>query len=215
MSATARRLEIDEIAGHLDQIRATVIGRIQRGYPKVAREDLEDAYGDLCAEALSTSFGAVEQLEAWVQRALRRDAIDIRRSARNRTQTALEPDDDSIFAVAEPDRALAGREARGLLHEFFASLPGQDRLIAYLYHEPGWGWKPERIAAATGIPVREVRRSVDRNGTRLRRFRPAGPRRGTVRELHHREARLDRHWRAFAAIQVASSPLPSMPGRAA
>ena len=170
MSATARRLEIDEIAGHLDQIRATVIGRIQRGYPKVAREDLEDAYGDLCAEALSTSFGAVEQLEAWVQRALRRDAIDILRSARRRTRTALDPDDDTIFAVGEPDRALAGREARGLLHEFFASLPGQDRLIAYLYHDPGWGWKPERIAAATGIPVREVRRSVDRNGTRLRRF---------------------------------------------
>jgi DNA-directed RNA polymerase specialized sigma24 family protein len=91
MSATARRLEIDEIAGHLDQIRATVIGRIQRGYPKVAREDLEDAYGDLCAEALTTSFGAVEQLEAWVQRALRRDAIDILRSARRRKRTALDP----------------------------------------------------------------------------------------------------------------------------
>ena len=102
--------------------------------------------------------------------ALRRDAIDIRRSARNRTQTALDPDDETVFAVAEPDRELAGREARGLLHEFLASLPEQDRLIAYLHLDPDWDWKPERIATATGIPIREVRLSVDRNGGRLRRF---------------------------------------------
>ena len=31
MSATARRLEIDEIAGHLDQIRAGVIGASSAG----------------------------------------------------------------------------------------------------------------------------------------------------------------------------------------
>jgi len=170
VSATARRLEIDEIAGHLDQIRGVVIGRVHRTYPKVGREDLEDAYGDLCAEALTTAFGAVEQLEAWVQHALRRDAVDILRSARSRKQTPLDPDDDTVLALAEPDRDLAGREARGLLHEFLAGLPEQDRMIAYLHLDPDWDWKPERIATATGIPIREVRRSVDRNGGRLRRF---------------------------------------------
>jgi DNA-directed RNA polymerase specialized sigma24 family protein len=170
VSATARRLETDEIAAHLGRIRAGVIDRIQRKYPKVARDDLEDAYSQLWTEALTRAFGAVEPLEAWVRDALRHDAIDILRSARHRKDKPLDPDDDTLLGVIEPDRELAGREARGLLHEFLAGLPEQDRLIAYLNLDPNWDWRPERIAAATGIPVREVRRSVNRNGVRLRRF---------------------------------------------
>jgi DNA-directed RNA polymerase specialized sigma24 family protein len=170
VSATAPPLDVEEIAIELDRVRKSVIDSKQRAFPKVARQDLENAYGDLCVEALSTSFSTVGELEGWVHRALRRDAIDILRSARSRRETALDPDDEQLAALEAPESSIAGREVRGLLHEFIAGLPEQDRLIAYLHLDPDWDWKPERIASTTGIPVRDVRLSVDRNGSRLRRF---------------------------------------------
>ncbi|MGH3026182.1 MAG: hypothetical protein ACRDLR_07030, partial [Gaiellaceae bacterium] len=89
MSATAPRLDVDQIAVELDRIRENLIDAKHRAFPRLAREDLENAYGDLCEEALTTSFESVEQLEAWLNRALRRDAIDILRSARTRREACL------------------------------------------------------------------------------------------------------------------------------
>ena len=172
MTAT-RGLGLEKIACELDRIRGPVVAAKQREFPGIPVDDLENAYGDIVAEALQGSFANERQLGAWVREALRRDALDIVKSARFRTNEHLPADDAPGLPTASGPSAedvVSGREARELLYEFLAQLSERDRTIGFLHLDPDYDYTPRRIAAALDLPIGEVRKTLDRVGARLRRF---------------------------------------------
>lgn len=231
MSVTHAQLTTDEIASELHRIRAQVIAATLRAFPAIPRAELENAFGDITVDALKRSFPTIRDLVRYVYEALRRDALDIAKSAAFQSTAALS---GTIVSVENLEHDVLGHEARELLHEFIAELAEDDRKIAYLHLDPDYDWTPRRIADVLELPRAEVKRTLDRVGIRLRRFtalaiapgalcthrRPdvvqwqhtgvmSLPLRLHLRHCH--KCRLEQHQ---AKVAVRSAILPLIPGSA-
>ena len=142
-----RSLSREQIAAELDAIRVRVIAAKWNDF-NIPWAELENAYGDISCDALQRNFSTVGELMSYVHEALRRDALDITKSAGFRASTLTAGNGERTPApVQSPEHAVLAREARELLHEFLAELSERDRTIGYLYLDPSCEYTPRRIAA--------------------------------------------------------------------
>ncbi|MGA2929849.1 MAG: sigma-70 family RNA polymerase sigma factor [Solirubrobacteraceae bacterium] len=164
-------LSREQVAVELRRMRPALIGATQRDFPpdRVPLADLEDAYGDISLQALQRNFSSVAELARYMHEALRHDALDLVRSKRFRGSSPLSAEARAV-AGDGPERAALANEDRDRLYEFIAELGEQDRRLAYLHLDPDHRYAPRQIAAMLGLPRKEVRRTLDRIGIRLRRF---------------------------------------------
>jgi len=169
----ARPLSREQVAAELDRIRVEVIGAKYHDFcEQVPWADLEDAYGNITADALACSFASFAELGAYVHVALRRDALDIVKSPAFRLGVPLSGEAwKSAAGIDEgPERAAVASEARDRLHEFVAELSEQDRRIALLSLDPAFHWPPRRIAKELRLSHREVAKTLERVWSHMARL---------------------------------------------
>ncbi len=166
-------LTVPELADRLDRLRPSVIEAKRREFPRLAVEDLKDAYSQAVEGILRTNptFENDAQIAAYLHQAVTHLAINtIRSTARHGA-----PLDAGEIHLADPatvepeDRALA-MHARIVLWEFLAELAERDRTIAFLHLDPAHDYTPRQIARQLQVPYPEVRRSLRRSTIGLSRF---------------------------------------------
>jgi DNA-directed RNA polymerase specialized sigma24 family protein len=167
-------LTAPELAETVDRLRPSVLGAKCRRFPKVALEDLEDAY----SKAVETILrNRVEfEVEAEVARYLHTAVENLARNiAVSGGQVRTEPLTDKHLELPgdgpEPEEVALSSQGRVVLREFLAEQASDtDRTIAYLALDSGHSWHAHEIARALDLPHKEVASTLKRQRISLSRF---------------------------------------------
>ncbi len=155
----------EQLAEALDRLRPAVIAEKHRAFPSLPVQEIENLYGDACADALERRFNEVAELAVYVRQHVHNRAITLKNSpgVARRVVVAVERAD----RAPGPYEQTVQTELVALLHEFIAEQSGHDRNVVWLLAN---GQRPAQIARALGVSRAGATADCKRLRSSLERF---------------------------------------------